>query len=106
MASLLTLLDITASVILGVAVLFFWFLCRRSLAPLPPGPKKLPLIGNLLDMPTEREWLKFTEWANKYGGHLAIIFVFLTSNSAAQEIWCLHLYLDSISLLLALRKRP
>ena len=35
--------------------------------PLPPGPKGLPLIGNLLNMPSEKEWVTFAEWGNKYG---------------------------------------
>lgn len=39
---------------------------KRKL-PLPPGPKPLPLIGNVLDMPREHEWLAFTEWGRQYG---------------------------------------
>ena len=33
-----------------------------------PGPKGLPLIGNLFDVPIENEPLVFTEWQKKYGG--------------------------------------
>ncbi|KAK0479598.1 cytochrome P450 [Armillaria novae-zelandiae] len=36
-------------------------------APSPPGPRGLPLIGNLLDMPSEKEWLTFAKWGEKYG---------------------------------------
>ncbi|KAF8874735.1 cytochrome P450 [Infundibulicybe gibba] len=36
--------------------------------PLPPGPKGLPIIGNLLDMPrAEKPWLVFREWSKIYG---------------------------------------
>jgi len=35
--------------------------------PLPPGPKGLPLIGNLLNRPTDRTWLVYRDWAKIYG---------------------------------------
>ncbi|SJK99774.1 related to cytochrome P450 CYP2 subfamily [Armillaria ostoyae] len=38
---------------------------RRS--PLPPGPRGYPIIGNVLDMPTDRPWLTFTQWGDKWG---------------------------------------
>ncbi|KAF8635472.1 hypothetical protein AX15_000445 [Amanita polypyramis BW_CC] len=66
----IVLLDIT--VVLSALLLFLRITKRRPSAPLPPGPKKLPLLGNLLDMPTELEWLKFTEWANRYGDIVSV----------------------------------
>ncbi|KAL0058160.1 hypothetical protein AAF712_015167 [Marasmius tenuissimus] len=33
----------------------------------PPGPRRLPLIGNLLQLPSRRQWVKFREWALEYG---------------------------------------
>ncbi|KAL4064159.1 cytochrome P450 [Scleroderma yunnanense] len=36
-------------------------------APFPPGPKPLPLIGNMLDIPSIGSWLTFSEWATKFG---------------------------------------
>ncbi|KAG7451628.1 cytochrome P450 [Guyanagaster necrorhizus] len=45
---------------------------RRTL--FPPGPKELPLIGNLLDMPTEKEWLTFSKWGEIYGDLVSVAF--------------------------------
>ncbi len=62
-----TVLDITTAVVIAI-LLFFWLRGRSpSTTPLPPGPMKLPVLGNLLDIPTERQWLKFAAWGNLYG---------------------------------------
>ncbi|TFK50343.1 cytochrome P450 [Heliocybe sulcata] len=34
--------------------------------PFPPGPKGLPLLGNLLDLPLEDQHLTFHEWSKQY----------------------------------------
>jgi hypothetical protein len=54
-----------ASVIAGLVVLGLWR--RQRAAPLPPGPKPLPLIDNLLDLPREKEWLTYRAWNDEYG---------------------------------------
>ncbi|KAH6915129.1 cytochrome P450 98A3 [Coprinopsis sp. MPI-PUGE-AT-0042] len=43
---------------------------RRRLAirlPFPPGPKGLPILGNALQMPDDRPWLVYRDWAKQYG---------------------------------------
>ncbi|PBK60874.1 cytochrome P450, partial [Armillaria solidipes] len=42
--------------------------------PFPPGPKGLSFIGNDLDIPSEKEWLTFARWGEKYG-HIASVSV-------------------------------
>jgi hypothetical protein len=64
MASLLTFLDVALFAL--VLVLLKALMSKKS-NPLPPGPRKLPLLENLLDMPTSHEWFKFAEWGEKWG---------------------------------------
>jgi hypothetical protein len=40
---------------------------RQGGLPYPPGPRPLPIIGNLLDIPKEFSWLAYTRLAEKYG---------------------------------------
>jgi hypothetical protein len=52
------------------AVFVFGWLARRTRRNgrvLPPGPKPLPLIGNLLDMPKEKVWETYRKWNERYG---------------------------------------
>ena len=35
--------------------------------PLPPGPRPLPMIGNLLDIPTSMTGLRYREMSQQYG---------------------------------------
>ncbi|THH15990.1 hypothetical protein EW146_g4568 [Bondarzewia mesenterica] len=40
---------------------------KRSAAPLPPGPRGWPIIGNVLDMPKRSAWEVFSSWGDKFG---------------------------------------
>lgn len=40
---------------------------RRSVLPLPPGPPRLPIIGNALDMPKENVPERLHEMSTKHG---------------------------------------
>jgi len=39
----------------------------KSHSRFPPGPRGRPLVGNLFDMPKEKEWLAYAEMSEKYG---------------------------------------
>ncbi|KAJ7453395.1 cytochrome P450 [Mycena latifolia] len=52
---------------LVVTLIYSVYLWRnRSQLPLPPGPPKLPLLGNLFDVPANSQWEKYMEWSKEY----------------------------------------
>ncbi|KAJ7600311.1 cytochrome P450 [Mycena floridula] len=60
-----------ATIATGFAFLSILYIIQAVLirkAPLPPGPRGLPVLGNILDFPRSRLWVKFTELGKKYGG--------------------------------------
>ncbi|KAJ6559613.1 cytochrome P450 [Mycena capillaripes] len=64
-------LDVTTSFLwaaITAPALYLTWLCIafRHKLPLPPGPKKLPLLGNILDMPYARPWETCMEWSKTY----------------------------------------
>ncbi|KAJ7090364.1 cytochrome P450 [Mycena belliarum] len=73
------------------ALYSYWSKPSRTL-PLPPGPRKLPIVGNLFDMPPTFEWLTYMEWAKKYNSdvlHLNVAgtsIIILSSAEAANEL--------------------
>ena len=56
---------------LAVTLVVYGQLTKKRLpAPLPPGPKGLPLLGNILDLPQSEPWKTFGSWGDKYGERL------------------------------------
>ncbi|KAJ7157101.1 cytochrome P450 [Mycena filopes] len=51
----------------GLALTLYHFAKPRKTPPLAPGPKGLPLLGNLLEYPQTQVWVTFSKWAKEYG---------------------------------------
>ncbi|KAJ7448628.1 cytochrome P450 [Mycena galericulata] len=58
--------------ILAAAVLYFTWLRTpwRSQFPLPPGPKRLPLLGNVFDDMSVKPWETWMEWSKRYNSDI------------------------------------
>jgi hypothetical protein len=54
-------------VILGLVMLYAAHYFSSPYRRLPPGPRGYPIIGNLLDLRSDKRRLKFAEWQEKYG---------------------------------------
>jgi hypothetical protein len=65
--SLMSALDILVLVTSIAAFFSIRDYQRRRGLPYPPGPRPLPLIGNLLDIPKEFSWLAYTQLSKKHG---------------------------------------
>ncbi|KAL5497921.1 hypothetical protein ACEPAH_2852 [Sanghuangporus vaninii] len=86
-------LDAAAIIVALICIRSFlsWRKRRANSYSLPPGPKGLPVIGNVLDMPQENEWESVRQWGMKYGNIIYIKkfgtgYLFLNSYEDAIEL--------------------
>ena len=51
----------------ALLVAFLYLLDRRRDAGLPPGPPRVPFVGNLLQLPQKDPWRVYQQWSKIYG---------------------------------------
>ena len=74
--SILTRSDVLPLGILTIVfswTLFVWYSGKKRF-PYPPGPKRLPIVGNLFSMPSRQEWVTYKKWSDDFG----------------MTLWCKH----------------
>ncbi|KAJ7033129.1 cytochrome P450 [Mycena alexandri] len=64
---------------------------RTRKGPYPPGPPGFPLLGNTLQIPPDRQWLKWAKWKAQYGDVIRISIlgtptIILSSMRAATDL--------------------
>jgi hypothetical protein len=74
MVSLVDLLVLVFSLAVFLAIRDYR---RRRGLPYPPGPRPIPLIGNLFDIPKDFSWLEYTQMSKKYGTDFFLLKVTL-----------------------------
>jgi hypothetical protein len=59
--------DILLAVVVAFSGLAFLVVhTGRRCLPFPPGPKRLPIVGNLFNMPSREEWVTYMNWSKDY----------------------------------------
>jgi hypothetical protein len=62
------------SAVLCIPLFLAWRSVSKRLgrAPLPPGPRLLPFVGNAFDIDASRPWITYANWKEKHGKCLTL----------------------------------
>ncbi|KZP13878.1 cytochrome P450 [Athelia psychrophila] len=72
------LLDANQLLLVGLLLAALYVGLNSKRPKPPPGPRGLPLIGNLLDMPTSEDWLQYRKWSEEFKSDVIYLNIFGT----------------------------
>lgn len=89
------MLSFKVILVLAALALVVWYVLgvkgRSSSRPLPPGPPRLPIIGNLHQAPKLWPWRTYREWSKQYGPIFSLKYggdtiIMLSNHTTARDL--------------------
>ncbi|KAJ8462758.1 hypothetical protein ONZ51_g10697 [Trametes cubensis] len=75
-----------------VLVFIFYLRCEHGRKSLPPGPRGVPFLGNVFDIPQDQPWVVFSKISKQYGDVISVSIlgqttIILNSASAINDLF-------------------
>ncbi|KAJ7880535.1 cytochrome P450 [Mycena olivaceomarginata] len=78
-------------ILISACVVSLYYARPKKNARLPPGPRGIPFLGNILQVPTKQHWLRFAEMGEVWGDICSLTvlgqtMVIVNSHKVAQDL--------------------